>query len=316
MGTQMAFWRNLKIGVRLGLGIGLVLGLLIIVSGVAYLGLTTGNDHFSRYRSLARQTAAAGLINGDLLTARLSVKDFLLKGSDESVAKVESAITTMQQDIDANAAILSASDAGKTLLDEVEDDAKAYHDGFKQVVDLFQQKETYVKELDELAPKIEAELKAISDNAFGSSDAALTYQAAGALHDHFLARVYIDKFMLDNAPDEIQTVHDEFALFDKQIAIVLGDAKPAAEQQLAQDVAKLGKEYAAAFDKAEASIISRNDIINNTLNKIGPKMAAQVKGLVDANKAQQDELGPIASAEIEESLVVMLIVSGIVRISL
>lgn len=307
----MAFWQNLKIAIRLGLGIGLVLLLLAVVSGVAYLGLSTGNTHFSHYRSLARQTAAAGLINNDLLTARLSVKDFLLQGSDESVTKVEAAISTMAQDIDNNARILSESDAGKQLLIDVEDDAKAYQDGFNQVVALFKQKEDFVKQLDTLGPKIEGELKTVTDDAFGASNATLTYQAADALRDHFLARVYIDKFMLENAPDEIAQVHDEFAVFDKQIAVLLGDAKPAVDQHLTEDIAKLGKEYATTFDQAEATIISRNDIVANTLNKIGPKMAAQMNDLVTANKAQQDELGPVASAEIEESLITMLIVSGL-----
>jgi len=91
----MIAWRNLKIGVRLGIGIGAVLLLLIIVAAAASLGLSGGNANFAEYRGMARQTTSAGEMNSELLTARMHVKDFLLQGTDQSVDAVSEAIGSL-----------------------------------------------------------------------------------------------------------------------------------------------------------------------------------------------------------------------------
>ena len=305
----MSAWQNLKIAMRLGIGTGSVLLLLIVISAVAYFSLSSGDRHFGDYRSLARQTAAAGIINSDLAAVRIGVKDFLLQGTDESVDKVDAAITAMEHDIEVNAEILSASATGEKFLENIEHDAADYQTTFGKVVALQHEKSVKAQLLDDVAGKIEQELQKVSSDNFGSANTAATYHADQALHDHFLARVYIDKFILDNAPDDIARAHDEFAAFDKEIAVLLGDAQAPVDQKMTDDALALGKTYSAAFDEAAAAVVARNDLINNTLNKIGPKMANEAMELMNTNKAEQDNLGPIASAELEDGVVVTLTIS-------
>ena len=305
----MSAWRNLKIAIRLGIGIGSVLLLLIVISTVAYISLSSGDRHFAEYRSLARQTAAAGIINGDLAAVHIGVKDFLLQGTDESASKVDAAISTMEDNIKASAEVLAASEIGEKFLETIEADAATYHATFGKVVALHREKTQKVQVLDDIAGKIEQELQTISTDNFDNANTNASYHAGQALRDHFLARVYVDKFFLENAADDIAGAHDEFAAFDKEIAVLLDDVQAPIDLQLTEDALALGKAYSAAFDEAVAAVVARNDLIDNNLNAIGPKMAAKATDLMNANKAEQDKLGPITSAELESGIVVTLTVS-------
>ena len=60
--------------------------------------------------------------------------------------------------------------------------------------------------------------------------------------------------------------------------------------------------YARAFDDVHDTITSRNDMIRNQLDKIGPKVADQVERLKLAIKAEQDTMGPEAEEEINQAL--------------
>src|SRR6185436_9415299 len=137
--AAMSAWRNLKIGVRLGVGIGAVLMLLVIVAVAASLGLRGGNANFAEYRGMARQTTSAGQMNGELLTARMHVKDFLLQGTDQSVGAVAQAM-----------AAISAA-------------AQTYHDAFLKVTELRKQRDALVHQLNETGPKIEKNLSGVME---------------------------------------------------------------------------------------------------------------------------------------------------------
>src|SRR5690606_8650268 len=82
------FFSNLKIAARLSLGTGIILMLLMVVAGAAFFGLNGAVTNFAEYRLLARQTASMALVRSDALTTRVYMKDFLLNGSEESMATV------------------------------------------------------------------------------------------------------------------------------------------------------------------------------------------------------------------------------------
>src|SRR5262245_24858413 len=107
----MQAWHNLKIGMRLAIGIGALLVLLGGVAATAYFSLVHANANFSDYRSLARRTASASLWDGDLLTARVAVKTFLISETPETAAKVRDAIGVLTEEVKAGAAIFTGSES-------------------------------------------------------------------------------------------------------------------------------------------------------------------------------------------------------------
>jgi signal transduction histidine kinase/DNA-binding response OmpR family regulator len=74
--------------------------------------------------------------------------------------------------------------------------------------------------------------------------------------------------------------------------------------ELAEKVRADQRIYARAFEDVHDVITSRNDIIRNQLDRIGPKVADRVEELKLAIKADQDELGPRAEAEIDQAVAI------------
>jgi methyl-accepting chemotaxis protein len=304
----MSFWKNLKIGVRLAIGIAVVLALLLVVTAAAWLGLSSGNSTFADYRGIARQTVSAGEITTSLMTARLNVKDFLLKGSDQSVKNVEDAIKTMNESI-ANSASLFTLPEEKQLIAGATEKAEAYRGAFEKITELHKQQIDFMAQMDEAGSAIEEDLAAIMENADRDGDAdtsALVDEAFASLQHAGLDRT---KFLLDSKPELVEAVRKNLAVLDEDANRMLAGLQNQESRQHAEDAIKNAKIYAAAFDGVQGGILARDDIINNTLNKIGPELAAEMQGLMAENKAQQDELGPRASAALAQTQMVVLIVS-------
>ena len=88
--------QNMKVGMKIGLGSALILAFLMVVAGTSFFGLTGANANFKDYRSIARQTNQMGRIQANLLSARLGVKDYIIKGSDKAANAVNSRIGTLE----------------------------------------------------------------------------------------------------------------------------------------------------------------------------------------------------------------------------
>ena len=307
----MTAWRNLKIGVRLAIGIGAILVFLAIVAGAAVVGLSGGNANFAEYRGMARQTAAAGLMNGELLVARMNVKEFLLKGTDQSVTNVSEAIDTLQKLITDSESLFAGSEEDRQALQAIVTAAQEYEDAFVKVTELRKQRNALVDQVNEVGPKIEKVLSAVMESAYRDTDAEAAYRTGDSLRSLLLARLYVTKFLTENLPEHVERVRKEMTDFDAKAAATLSQLQNPERRRLTQEAIDLSKGYAKTFEELQGVIFARNDIIDNTMNKVGPEMAKQLDNIVTSKKSAQDELGPRAAAEMEQSMIIALVISGV-----
>jgi methyl-accepting chemotaxis protein len=307
----MIAWRNLKIGVRLAVGIGTVLVLLAVVAGAAVIGLRGGNANFATYRGMARQTAAAGLMNGELLTARMNVKEFLLKGTDQSVDNVSEAIDNLNKAIKESESLFADSEEDRQALQAIATVAQEYQGAFLKVTELRKQRNALVDHANEIGPKIEKNLSAVMESAYRDADAEAAYRTGDSLRSLLLGRLYLAKFLTENTQEHVDRVRQEMTDFDSKAATALSQLQNPERRRLTQEAIDLSKDYVKTFDELQAVIFARNDIIDNTMNKVGPEMAQDLDNIVTSKKAAQDELGPRAAADMEESMMVALVISGI-----
>ena len=307
----MNAWRNLKIGVRLGVGIGTVLMLLVVVAVAASLGLRGGNANFGEYRGMARQTAAASQMSSELLTARLNVKEFLLKGTDGSVTAVEEAVEKLRKFVAESESLFAGSEEDRQGLQSIANAAQGYAEAFTKVTELRKQRNALVDRVDEIGPKIEKNLSAVLESAYRDADTEAAYRTADSLRSLLLGRLYASKFLTENVVEHADRVRKEMADFDAKVAATLSQLQNPERRRLTQEAAELSKEYEKTFDELQGVIFARNEIIAGTMDKIGPDMAQQLDGIVTSKKTAQDELGPRAAAEMERSMVIALVISGV-----
>jgi methyl-accepting chemotaxis protein len=308
---MMSYWQNLRIGVRLALGIGLVLVLLVVVAGASYLGLTKGNGNFSDYRLMARQTSAAGVMNDHLNSARLSVKDFLLKNTDESVRNVEAALARLREEIDRSRGLFAGSADEMRKIEDVLQAADSYKAAFAKAVAFRQQRDDFVVQMNENGPVTESHLTNVMNASYQASDPVAAYRACDALRASLMARVYANKFLNENQVEHAEETKAHLKDFDGKVGLMLAELDSADHRSQSQAALTATNNYAVAFEGAYQAILARNEIVNNELNKIGPSIEAALDQLMADNKAEQDTLGPKASASMQQSLTIAIVISAI-----
>ncbi len=232
----MSFWRNLKIGIRLGAGIGLILVMLLIVAGAAYTGLSGGNEKFAEYRGMARQTSAAGAITSQLMMARLNVMKFLIYGTDQATEAVGKSIGDMTAETDKSIDLFKGSQEKEALIQGVMQSVGKYGTAFDQVKEFRTQRQTFFAKLNENGPKIEKNLSTIMTTAAKDGDPAAALATSEALRNLLIARVYVVKFLLDNKPEDAERVLTEMSAYNTAMTKVLAELQNPERRQLAERI--------------------------------------------------------------------------------
>ena len=306
----MRAWSNLKIGVRLGIGIGVLLLLLTGMAGSAYLSLHGAKSSFADYRQLARQTKTSYNWNGDLLAARLAMKGFLIEGTVQAKQQVEDAIGVLEDEVRKEKSLfVDPEDVGAA--DKVLDEVGQYREAFDKVADLRAEADALSAQMNDLGPKLDKAATQLVDSAAAGADTTLIRSMAALRRSLLLFRLYNSRFQRSHAQSDVDTVHQEGANFAEKSADLAKLLQDPAQQKMLEDLGKDAQTYLGDFDKMQQAIFGADEIVNNTLNKIGPAVSAATQSLGDNAAKRQDELGPRAAASIDRGTVTAMAIAGV-----
>lgn len=306
---------NLKVGKKVGLGFGVVLVFLAAVSMVAFLGLQAAGDNFSEYRSTARQTNELGRVQANLLLVRLGAKEYILSGSDSAKETVNDRLTATQNLVTSSNQLFQ--DASQYF--DVEQDVAAlgnassqlngYLDGFNQVVNFRATRNRLVDQMNTLGPTAEKNLTKVMESAYADGDGEASFMAGKTLRNLLLARLYANRFLVDNQQSSADRAASELSAFGSNAQAMLDTLQNPTRRQLAQELVTNAQNYETVFKDATKVIFDRNNVIKGTLDKIGPQVADDMEQIKLRNKARQDELGPEAVDSMESSKIFAVIFS-------
>jgi len=301
---------NLKISTKIFIGTGIVLLFLVAVSIVAYVDLRVANNNFNEYRALARQTNALGRVQANLLYVRLGVKDYIISGSSKAEETVNTRLEATQNLVlETRALFQEASkyfDISNDLseLDSSTAQLDTYLNGFNSIVQDRSERNQHVDQLNTLGPSAEKKLTKIMKSAFDDGDAQASFFAGQTLRTLLLARLYANRFLVDNMPASATRAEQELQEFEKNAQKMSSELQNPERRGLAQAVVTEAASYKDDFIAVRDVIFKRNDTIKNTLDFIGPKVADSMEAIKLRNKARQDELGPRAVQNVENSVLI------------
>ncbi len=303
------FLKNTNIPTKLYGGFGVVLLILAIVGATASLVISGGSNDFKRYRAIALQTNQAGRVQANLLEARLAVKNFIISANEQTIATVkERADRTLK--MTQQLASLTDEPAKQQLLTEQATLLQNYLTAFDEVTALQSRRNELVfNTLDTAGPQIENKLTQIMQTAYQDNDVEAAYRAGIVQRNVLLMRLYATKFLVNNDSASYQRVLAESELMRENQATMLSELQNPVRRQLAEEVSALHTEYENTFKEVNRAIVTRNDIITNTLDRIGPKVASDIEDMKLGIKAEQDTLGPQAQANAERGTVVTVLAS-------
>jgi methyl-accepting chemotaxis protein len=286
-------FKNMKLNMQLNFGFGLILVLLLITSVIAYQGLSKTYNGFVEYRGLAKDTNLAGRVQANMLTMRLSVLSFLNTRSESSIEQFGQRRKKMETFL-AEAKVEIQNPKRAQLVSEVSSEVDVYKKGFSDVVDLFSDRNKVV--LEDLDPAGLAMRKATTDvinSAYSDGDADAAFYASRVQENLLLGRLYVTKYLVTNAEKDALRALDEL---ENKMAESLDDLDVQVENKtrraLLAEIKQNHLQYISAFKDVIEIIKSRNDLINNTLNKVGPSVANKIEQVKLSVKKDQDTLGP------------------------
>jgi methyl-accepting chemotaxis protein len=304
-------FKNMNLAIKIGCGFGAVLLLLVIVASAGWWGLSGVADGFSDYRRLARNTNLAGRIQAQTLMVRMNVKDFLQHESEKEVEKYHEYFKHMEEFLaEARGQIRNPERAA--LVTKQSADAASYDKTFDEVVKLTREKASITNEvLRTVGPAIEKNLTDIMESAKNEGDADTSYRAGIALRHMLLGRVYAQRFLDTHAKADEERVRGEFDTLMKDITELERSIRHPQRLAWVKEVSKGSQQYLQGFLKLAEETYRIDDLVRNTLDVLGPAMAADIETLKLSYAKEQDALGPLVQALSENSLRVVMIVAVI-----
>ena len=307
----MSAFNNIGIAKKVFGGFFIILTLLMVISTTGIMSLTSGNEKFTEYRSTARQSNQAGRVQANLLETRLAVKNFIISATDDATRQARD---RAERTIDLNAEFmgLSLNSEQTDIVSQASDRLQKYMTTFEQVTALQAERDAIVHgTLDVIGPQIERTLTELMESAYADDDREAAFLAAKVQRNLLLMRLYASKYLVTNeqaAYDRVREEADQMASNQSVLSAALQDPT---RQGLAKDAFDLSQTYRESFSAVRATISARNELITNTLDRIGPDVAGKMETLKLDLKARQDTLGPATAASMSDAVTFVMVVSAI-----
>ncbi len=308
---------NAKIGVRIYSGFGLVVSLLVLVATISIWSFTDTKSTFTAYRAIARDTNLVGRLQANMLMTRLGVKDFVISGSEDSIASVQSRLAKTKEFLEQAEVEINDPTRAQGIA-KIAASIGKYEQGFADVLKLQEQRHVDVGILNDLGPALRLDLTEVMESAFRDDDASSAYLAGKTQQSYLLARLYVQKFLIQNDAESAQRAKEELLLTVDDGRVLVSSLENPKRLELARHFLSGVQEYAASFDSVVETIFARNTIISGTLDTLGPQIATIVEDVKLSVKEEQDTLGPQAIAAIDFTVMenmILALVSVIVAIA-
>ncbi|MEZ7207389.1 methyl-accepting chemotaxis protein [Pseudoalteromonas sp. DY56-GL79] len=300
---------KLKLGQQLSVSFGIMIVLMIMLSGVAYVGLSGGFGNFVEYRSLARASNLASSLEANLLSTRVNVLNFLKQQSQEDVRQFEQKTEQLHKDFLEARKVLTTPEL-VALVEKSEEALVEYEATFKQILTLYRRRDTVVNDtLDQIGPQMRKNVTQLMELSVERNDFQGLNVAAHMQEKLLLGRLFVSKFLVSNQPEDYERAMKEL----KQEKDLLNQSRleftDDTAKQLLADTESLGDRYSPGVNEVQRIITERNQLIAESLNKNGQTIADYLARIKESIKDKQDELGPVAQAQSENTVNTIIVVA-------
>jgi len=303
-------YQKLRLSAQLNIAFAIILVLLVVVSVVAYKGLDNGYNNFKEYRGLARDTNLAGRLQANMLLVRLNALKYLKVSTDDVLNEYQQRFDKMEEFLAQAKKEIQNPTRAKDIKDSTSL-VKEYQVGFNEVVKLIAYRNEVVKsKLDPIGIKMREKMSDLREFAYQNGLVELQYPIAKLTEDLLLGRLYVVKYLVTNSEADYEHAKVDLTVkLVRERAMLNGVFEQPEALQILQEFDVLHNQYIDTIAYVHDTIIKRNDIINNTLNRVGPIVADKIEQVKLSVKGEQDTLGPEAQDTSENAILIVTITS-------
>ena len=301
----------MKLRTKIIMGFAVSIALVVLVGVIAMIQFRTASNGFTEYRNLARDTNLSSQLQTNMLMVRMNVKDFIISGEEKDVQEYNEYLSEMNRYLrEAEVEIQNPERAA--LIKSIAENVVKYEEAFKEVQTLQASRNDLVhNNLDIKGPEIEKRLTSILESAERDQDSLASYHAAITLRHLLLARLYVVKFLDENKTEHVSRVKEEFDSMDESIRVLGEELENVSRRNELNSVIELKKDYTEKFDELVDTITKRDDVIENTLDVLGPEIAGWADDVTLSVKSDQDILGPQLQKSNSRAMIMIIVILGI-----
>ncbi len=304
-------FKKFTLKTKLITGFTFIIALLLTVSVVGFMALNNASSGFKDYREMARDSNLAGRLQANMLMVRMNVKNYLISGSNEALDAYNERWDKMAKFQELAKKEIQKPERARKI-NEVDAGLKEYQSGFDNVVKLIGKRNSLVNGiLNVNGPVMEKSLTEIMVSANDDGDLTAAYYTGLSMKHLLLARLYMAKFLDTNDNSAVERVQKEFGQMVKNLDVLDRELQNPKRRELLKKIQDAQVSYSKAFDDLVMTILTRNDIIDNKLDRIGPQIAGYVEDVKLDIKKVQDEIGPRLQASNTKAVTIILVVSVI-----
>lgn len=306
----MSRLNSISLRSKIGLSFGFVLLLLVAASFAGFTGLQHSETGFIKYRELARDTNLSGRLQANMLKVRMSVKNFLISHDKADLQQYDQRMALMNQFLDRSKQEISNPERSR-LITETSTLLASYQTVFSDVIKLIEKEDRlYYNVLAQQGPVMRQNISKLRELANQLGEPEKVFLVGSLQEDLLLARLYLVRFLEKNHVEDFKISIEKLdhALSQHIIGLERAGMSPQ-ESTYLQQFGQARNLYLQATRDIFAAIQKRNELVQGTLDVIGPQVAANVEQVKLSVMAEQDELGPMLQARNHQDLVLVSVIS-------
>jgi methyl-accepting chemotaxis protein len=287
-------FKNLSLGNQLNVSFGLILALVLIVSSFSLFRLSAGYENFVEYRGLARDTNLAGRLQANMLEMRLNALRYMQNNDEATLNSYTERLTKMKSFLEK--ALIEIQEPSRAAnVRKSADLVKDYEQAFASVVALIASRHTVVRnDLDPSGLAMRKKMTNIIKYSHDNQDNAVVYLASKTQESVLLGRLYVSKFLVSNEKSDYDRAKEELGNNVRRSMGVLRQGMSSDKSKgLMAEFTTNYDQYINALDQIYNIITQRNELMNNTLNRVGPIIAESIEQVKLSVKAEQETMGPV-----------------------
>jgi methyl-accepting chemotaxis protein len=302
--------KKLTVGKKIALGFMVIIGILLTIAAIGYNDLMNSANGFRAYRNLSNETNLAGQIQAKILQMSTNVKDYIITGSQKVYEDFNASLASTKGFYEEAKNTITDSKRSN-MIGSVWKKLTDYETSFGRIVKLKEERNILVNEV--LYTKgqfIETAMADILLSAKDEFDAETVYQAGVAMKHLLLARLYVDRFLGTSEQEAVDRVLSEIEKMESPIGALIKTLVAPKRQTLLANVQKAKQDYLGNFNRLVEVVRDRNQVVENTLDRLGPEIAAETENIKLSVMNDQNTLGERIQKSNVRSVKIILMVSA------
>ncbi len=274
--------RGFTLGTKLVLGFGVLSSMIMIVSALSLSGQNASSHKAHEFSDIVGDAQLLESLQRDVLMVRMNVKDFLITNSDQDLKQYSDYLATVKDKLNASKTAIH-NPTRVQLIAQIRDAIDRYEATFAQVVAVIDQRNATINsQMNPTAARAVTLIEEIMHTAHADGDLEAALEAAEADTRFNQVRTAAFKYLRSSDVKDQQQADAHIQKAEKVFVKLEREVQNPHRRKCLAEAKQAFQFYAQRLQSTVALVEKRNDLVKNTLDVIGPQIAATGVELIDS----------------------------------